>query len=857
MYLIVKRPFLWLLIALLGGMGMHSWHPLLLSFIICIISVGVILWLYHLISRKNYNLSGFCFLFLIPCIILFGNFLMKNKQIPHEMNHIFDDRISGVIIGQLKSIEDKEDYQVLTLKNNLIYINKSNMELNLKNNQLMDNQTYFPNEDFNKEEYCSYYSENIIIYNSNLANYKIGNTLSINGSIIRFQKATNPGQFDEEKYNQIQNIDYKVYSDDIEVINNNYSKYHHGLYRIRKKVFGVFTSLLPEKNGGILGAMILGDKVALDQDIKELYQQNGISHILAISGLHISLIGMTLFQLLRKLRISIPIATVLSLCLIFSYGILTNFSVSTSRAIMMLFILLIAKILGRTYDLLSATSFTAFITLIQNPLQIYSTGFLLSYGAVLGIGFIYPLFSDLIFIKKDVKFLDIFSKHFKVKPITQPTIQSSIQVTMISLIKSGIKSIFECIKISLSIQLMTIPILLYYFFEISTYSILINIIILPFVFLVIFLGIIGGILGVFILPFGAFFLGGANYILNFYEWICRRALILPENALVIGRPEASILITYYFILFLFILLNYWKKHKFSHVLLLFLFIIFIQPGSNHLEFTFLDVGQGDGIFFQTPMGTTYMVDGGSTSVNQVGKYRIIPFLKSKGIKKIDWAILTHLDSDHVSGIIEIMERMDNQGGTGVADLKYTGNVEIKNLVLPSVVEREDTMYLKLKSLAKEKGVRLLYMKKDDIIQEGDIVITCLHPQEEYYYSSANAISIVLDVKYHDFQLLLTGDIEENGEDLLYEVLSENLKEYKLLKVAHHGSKNSTDEEFLDIVNPAYSIISSGKNNPYGHPHDELLERLEKINSNIMMTMIDGAISVQTDGNLMKIKVYCK
>lgn len=292
----------------------------------------------------------------------------------------------------------------------------------------------------------------------------------------------------------------------------------------------------------------------------------------------------------------------------------------------------------------------------------------------------------------------------------------------------------------------------------------------------------------------------------------------PKNSLILGRPKTFVIITYYIILFLYITSNYWKKNKYSHVLVGFLLIIFIYNPNNDLEISFLDLGQGDGIFLETNEGNTYLFDGGSANVKQVGKYRIIPFLKSKGINEIDYAFISHFDKDHVSGIIEILEEMDNK------------NIEIETLVIASSYEEAehgedvlsdelcDELYLECIRLAKEKGVKRIYMKEGDFIKNGDLLIKCLHPIANRPYSSKNSNSLVLDVSYKKFNLLLTGDIEDEGENFLNGVLSsqKNLYfneklEYNILKVAHHGSKNSISEGFLKILLMCYNFDIINKN----------------------------------------------
>jgi competence protein ComEC len=218
-------------------------------------------------------------------------------------------------------------------------------------------------------------------------------------------------------------------------------------------------------------------------------------------------------------------------------------------------------------------------------------------------------------------------------------------------------------------------------------------------------------------------------------------------------------------------------------------------------------------------------------VKKVGQYRIIPFLKSKGIWELDYAFITHTDADHISGLKELLLSMDNNG---LAGRIYNGNIVIRHLVLPYIQEKNKT-YLDLISLAESKGIEIFYIQRGDAVTDGNISITCLHPLSGYTADSLNAYSTVLSVKYKEFDLLLTGDLEADGESLIMKEKNEvNGKEsayhlpvdmdYDILKVAHHGSKNSTLDNFLSIVKPEYSIVSCGKDNRYGHPNPELLQR---------------------------------
>jgi competence protein ComEC len=559
--------------------------------------------------------------------------------------------------------------------------------------------------------------------------------------------------------------------------------------------------------------MLLGEKYLLDEEIKQLYQQNGIAHVLAISGLHVSLIGMFIFHLLKKLKFPITLATFLSIFFIYSYGVLTNFSVSTNRAVVMMVVMLLSALIGKTYDMLSAMALSALLILLQNPLQILSAGFLLSYGAVIGIAILLPCL------------LKIFpTKNF----------------------------LLSSLLISISAQATTTPLVLYFFYQFPVYGILTNLIILPFVTVLTLISILAGIAGIIYLPIGIFLIGGSNYILKFYEWVCRTGSNMPGNLITLGRPNWLLILLYlsFLLLFLWAVKRYGKKYVVL-ILIVAPIMLFLPDKNVGLEITMLEVGQGEAIFMQSDKGNNYLIDGGSSNVSKVGIYRLQPFLMSQGVGELDYAIITHSDKDHISGLKELIEREQ---------------IIINNLVLPKIAEKDEA-YIELETLSKEKGITIQYIREGDVILDGDIRIVCLHPRPDYIPSSSNAYSTVLSITYGEFDMLLTGDLEKDGEKELIKLL-ENPEyrannairpatDYDILKVAHHGSKYSTFEEFLQIVQPEISIISCGEDNSYGHPHEELIERLYRVGSEIKITYEYGAITIRTDGKKLEISEFKK
>lgn len=835
---------MWMIVSFVIGIIMEGLDEsvtifLMLSiFFFLILSIFVLKFLAHSFNMKD------GFLFFIPIMLVFGLLLAKNQRENNEMDIAFDDKSNGSIVGTVSMIVNKGEKSVIYLKNNTIILGndfktnmkaqpkvsiKINMTENLNQNihqkpiinpyknqnskidlsqnrgsyknliqSLSQNMGSYKNPSQNLSSYKNpiitnqkqYYSKKIIVYTSQKTEVRVGNVLRVDGTVMKFEHASNLGQFDEYDYNKRKGIDYKVFADNIQITDDSYSKVHRVLQSIKDRLIVTYEQLLEEKEAGILLAMLLGEKYLLDGDIKILYQENGIAHILAISGLHVSLIGLFVYNLLKKAGIGQIKATLIGVLFIFSYGLLTNFSISTNRAVVMLVLSLMAKVIGKTYDLLTATALSGFIILLGAPLQLYDGGFLLSFGAIMSIAVLLPVFKQL-------------------------------------------NLSFDSLLTSISVTLMTIPIILYFFFEIPTYAIILNLIIIPLMSLVIILGLLGGIVGTVSVPIGVFFIGGSHYILILYEKICQLFVKLPYNMIVVGKPHKLLIVMYYIIIaiFVFAAIRYGKKR--SLMILLLLVIIFIKPQNKGLKITFLDVGQGDGIFFQVKRGKTFLLDGGSTNVKQVGKYRLIPFFKASGFSYIDYALVTHADSDHISGIIELVEE------------KF-----VRCLVL-SDTNLKDDAYMNLVNLAKAHHIEVVYLKTGDQIIEDELKITCIHPSLDFYTDSRNATSLVLDFEYGEFSALLTGDLEGWVES---EIIH-SIRDYDLLKVAHHGSKHSTYEEFLEIVKPEIAIISCGKGNSYKHPHEELIDRLKASKSEIYITKDMGAITVESDGKEVEVSYY--
>lgn len=667
-----------------------------------------------------------------------------------------------------------------------------------------------------KEEFTA---RNLMIYaDYNAKECHEGDVVKIYGKISAFQSPMNRGEFDAAGYYASMNIEAGVAAEEVNVIKENTNRMLALIFGVKDRMMKSFAMTASKKDAGVIMSMILGDKTELDDRINSLYQRSGIAHILAISGLHISLIGMTLYKLLRRLGLKFAESAVLSSAVILCYGIMTGNAVSAVRAFVMFVVNVGAKVLGRKYDMLSSASLASILILADMPLMLTNSGFLLSFGAVIGIVKVYPSFEK------------IFPQH-------ENFIRGKGSVSIGEIL---IKCIGSPLMISLSVSLTTLPVLLLAFCEFPLYSVLLNLVVIPLMGLVMACGLLGGMSGIVCPYAGRFILGTAHYILAFFEALCGVSVNMPFGRIVTGLPGTDRIILYYVLLAVLTVLPFAVKHEKAYAPVLALItsfmaaLMFINP-VKELEVNMLYVGQGDGIYVRLPNGTNMLFDGGSTDKKEIGKYTLSPCLKAGGVAKLDYIFISHTDEDHYNGVIYLLE---NQKETGI---------RVKNLIMPDIREK-DTAYEMLVSAALENKVNVAAFGRGERIteMEGFFRLECLAPQSGASFSGKNSSSAVFKMSYGNFDMLFTGDIENDGERLLID--SGDLSKCEVLKVSHHGSNNSTPKEFLDHVRPSTALISCGINNRYKHPGAKLLERLDDAGAAAYVTAECGEIRIRSSGN---------
>lgn len=714
------------------------------------------------------------------------------------------------------------------------------------------------------------YQTKIIVYikqqKSTDKHISIGNEIEVTGEVAYFDTPRNPGNFDQKFYYQKQGIHGSIFAKKCRIINASKDWWKESLAQLRIRWKGALVNALGENHGNTMSAILLGDKSELDSDLKELYQKNGIGHVLAISGLHMTFIGLGLYQFLRKRGLSFVSAGIIGIIFLVSYSMMIGNGVASVRALVMFIVRIGADMTGRVYDMLTALALAAIVILCWRPLYLYDAGFLLSFGAILGVLLVNQIFPQ--FKKKK-------GKEFGDKRTVAPSGMWK-DICM----DTG-KNVWNGICASISINLTILPCMLYFYYEFPTYSILVNLLVIPLMSVVLGVGVIGTCICNLLPWIGGKILWMCKPILELYEAMCEIGIRMPGSRIVTGKPEIWQMVVYY-VLFTTVLFFLYKdkkkqdtennvemqsilnisdlKEKKKRKLIIGIAsVVLINMGilllcvrwkevlnfSCKTSITMLDVGQGDGLVLKSPEGLTCMIDGGSSDVSEVGKYRIEPYLKSQGIAVLDYVFISHGDLDHYSGIEEMLQRQ-------------RFGVRIRYLVLP----RKEVLDEKLKSLAMlatKYQTEVVCIQQGESISDGAWQLSCLQPGVDYDGEIGNASSMVLSLSYGAFDMLFTGDVEGEGEEYLKENLSEwmeaNRVEYEVLKVAHHGSKNSSEQTFLSLVKPEIALISAGRDNRYGHPHQETIKKLEAMGCQILNTQMKGAVTIQTDGERINYRIF--
>lgn len=669
--------------------------------------------------------------------------------------------------------------------------------------------------------------------------YKYGDVIYIIAKFNKPEKARNYKGYDDSIYLKSKGFCGRA---DATYIENAYIRYNNNwiqniCHNIKSDISSKLCKILSKETVGIALGILIGDKTKISDDTEEDFRKGGLMHILAISGMHVSYIIIGISSLFGKAKNKI--IKIISILLMIFFMILTGMTTSIMRAVIMAVISVLAKILHRKSDIYTNLSISTFIILAINPYYILDIGFELSFMATIGIVFLHPrllkILKKILKIKEENKTEKYLKKKVK-------TLKEKLE----ELIKKFLITIIEGFSISVSANILIMPILISNFNTLSLTFWISNILVSPFIGPIIFLGYISYFISFASITLSKIILIPLENIINLLIIITKEISKNPLSSIIVKTPYLIEIVIYY----LFILFYVYRmkiKKKTRHIICVLMIIALLSNYAfyfiynKELQINFVDIGQGDCTLICTPQGKNILIDGGGSenSSYDVGKNILFPYLLSRRIKKIDYIFISHFDSDHVGGLIYILKEL-----------------KVKNIIM-GIQYEECENYKNITKIAKDKNIKVKVVEAGKKVKiENDVYFDILWPSKDNMISQ-NAInnnSLVCKLTYKNFSMLFTGDIEKEAEDAILSRYKNNneILRVNILKVAHHGSKTSTICNFLTVVNPKYAVIGVGKDNKFGHPSDITIENLNKENIQIYRTDQMGEIVIRTDGRKVKL-----
>ena len=560
-------------------------------------------------------------------------------------------------------------------------------------------------------------------------------------------------------------------------------------------------SLSPQ--GAVLEALLLGDRNRMDPTVTQSLQGSGIYHLFAISGAHIAIISFFLFSFFKLFRAPARLSYLLVMVFLLFYAFLVEGRPSVFRATIMTLAFFLGKLIWRNVNLINTISVSAFLLLFLNPFSLFNVGFQLTFSATLTI---------ILFFPRIIKYL--------------PRLPLRIS---------------EILTLSLTAQLGVLPFVAGSFNRVTFSALILNFAALPLVALIMAAGYIFLPLAFTSTLLSQWLAQGIKFLIDL---LIRSSHLLDRFSFIsyrIPTPHLIILIGYFLFLYLLLLP---PKIKRQRTILTFCFLAFFiilitspfPPLSKNLKFTFIDVGQGESILIEFPGKRKMLIDGGGfpQGTFDVGENVVSSFLWSKGIKKIDYLVLTHAHPDHLNGLKAVSKNFKIR--------------EFWEAFSPS--ENED--YAEFKRILPESTTtRRLFRGASH--QEGRVIIDILHPEQKEFIVSRirNDDSLVLRITSGQTSFLLPGDIGIQAEKEILEKFSEI--QSHVLKSPHHGSRTSSSEDFLKTTAPRIVVISVGSGNMYGFPDKEVLERYERTGAKVYRTDIHGAVEITLKGQDISVR----
>ena len=861
----LSRPLFFLaLFALLGELILSPEIPFSYRFLFLFFLLFLSLFLF----RKKKNQLFLCSLLCLTLFML--NFYSVNHRYRRERESIdYILPLQAVLRGKVMYVEEQEKKWKLLLSSCIV-----DTALEKKNASLKNEEKYQKRNDLHFQKLILYLPKESTGEGS-MPLPLPGQICSVKGHFLELSPATNEGEFSLPSYYKGEGISGVFQAKTIELVRGESSPFAKELFTLKQSLGNRIDALFPEETAGFLKSLFLGERSGITLSEKSLYQSAGISHILAISGLHLSLLGGFFYRLLRKTKLSSLLSSLITSFFLFSYFLFTGSSHSAFRALFMLFLRFAAIQLGKGKDLLSQLSFALLFLLWLNPLSLYSIGMQCSFFTL----FVFFLLEERpgkAVRKKKEKALSKICKKHALGFSKHPSLLLKLPAYLSKLIPCLLSTLPHRLQGSFLFYLALLPLFSLTQFSFPLYAPLLNLLLLPLLPFFFLLGAVSiffsylpeqDFLLLRLLSFSSRFL--INLLFQIFHLFMEKSLTLPFSQILLGKMQVLSVMLYF--LFLYLLFFFPKAKSLSLLLSLGFLLslpLYLPRPPKELEIAALDVGQGDG-FVLRKGALVFTIDNGSTSKNLFPEQIFFPYCKAKRIQHIDYALLTHCDRDHISGIQALLEK--------------NPSISLSHLILPASA-LQDHRYDLLKRLAYNHGADVSYWQKGDelVFSEQGICLSakktalaenpstskkrgpdtkgrqlhirCFYPNDSTYIEEANAHSIGCLLEYGHFRMLFTGDMPKESE----EALLENCREAEVspivdvLKLAHHGSKTSSCPSFLSETQAKFALFSYGKKNRYGHPHKNTVENCQKYRLFPLETAKLGEILIKTNGEQFEI-----
>lgn len=781
----IKRPFLIIticyIISIIWGIYFKKYISL---FCISLFIINI-----YLYKKYKKNIRKNVFLFFNYCII----FIFLSTLIIRIKDESFNNFINGEIdnynaIVMVDKVENESEYYC----NYIVKVIKSN----IANNNI---KLYMKVKKGKTNDYLKY-----------------GDLINVKGNIQKAEERRNYKGFSYFDFLKRKNIYGVVYCDNVKILKcNSKNIYNMLINKMQIQIKNNLKLLIKPNNIDIALALLLGESSQISEYHRDIFSNANLSHILAISGMHVSYIIVGIGFLMKKTSKRLSKCFFIIFLVIFSS--ITGASPSVVRAVIMSILNIIASLVYKKSDTLNNIAISAFIILVINPYALFDLGFQLSFTGTLGIVLLNSRINSCL--------INIFNKLCNN--------EGSIR-------KLKIEKIIKIISVSVSANIFMFPIILYNYNTISFVFLISNLLVTPILGVLIFSGYFVVILSFISIKISFFPAKFFNFFIDIFCKIAEFSANIKWLRITVGTPKIFTIFLIYFTIFYYCYRKRFEINIQKILKRIFIFIIgssiilnILYKANSNFAIHMVDVGQGDCTLIVTASRKTILVDGGgSESENyDVGEKVLVPYLLDRQIKKVDYLVISHFDSDHCKGLFSVMKTL---------------NVKTAIVSKQSKISSNYQYFIKL---AKERKITVVEVTAGDNIRiDKNTDLDILWPtKNQMSQNPLNNNSIVCKLKYRNVSVLFTGDIEGEAEKAIENIYGDYLKT-DILKVAHHGSKTSSGENFLKLASPKIALIGVGKDNKFGHPNDVVLKRFNTLGCKVYRTDEVGEITLIIDKN---------